>query len=259
MNTTTFRLDDLTQQSCSAAIDQIAEHISSDLRSMIRMDNLWWMRLSFELPGRVLSEPDFFQLVDSYGPAMIPPLRRLWRSFAVALRTNGWVGFDAWYDDDVGALGYAALAYARLDPLAFELLETWLKGRDIGHEAFGRHVILPQIARKNGWSSKEAIEFGVRTIGREVWESSVGAMNDIGPSIRAAARMHFTPAAFADVVERIAHREAQSRLGNANDPEEFAYFRTGFVWPLVHGYDKSDAWDCQFFESVMPTGDWTVR
>src|SRR5262249_27685327 len=153
----------------------------SDLRGMVYTSRL---KIAFSAPERELSEREFFDFVGNNNfQAAIGSIRRLLETFAKASFTD-----DIWSDDQTCAMGFPALALARLDARAFTILDNYFRRRDTDHEHFGSDEILPALARgTNSFASLEAQRFALaRLADEELMGQGRGAK--LAPSILAGAR-----------------------------------------------------------------------
>ena len=129
----TIPLPALDESACIQALDTMDSRFGAgDLR---RGPTL---RFRFETPTGFLSEPTFFNHLADHCPAAVPALRAL-------LQRHGWYA-HAHYDNTSAALGHAALALARMDLRAYEVLGKWFDSADNGHEEMSATQVLPALA-----------------------------------------------------------------------------------------------------------------
>lgn len=214
---TTIPLAGLDEASCSRAVDELTDLLAKDFADLVHkgrgMDVL---RLRFELPDRIMLEPDFFAHLVEHCPSAATSLRSMWQTFNNLAKTEKWSTLHTYYDEQTGLLGHAALALARIDPRAYEVLEIWFALRDIGHEPFGGLFVLPAIAETCGWSTPEAVAFGLRTIVGEEREGTSGITAEVARGLMQAARNLFTPKGFVNEINAAAqaysHRNGDDAL-----------------------------------------------
>lgn len=142
-----------------AAIDALAIKIRRDFATIFRRSRV---RVRFALPDRKCDEPEFFELVQSH-PQLRSAMRRLWQAFSDGSSDN-WQ-LEARYDESTAFFAHGALAYARLDPEAWRLLDLWFE-RKPDHDCYGPDKVLPAISDVNGWADRDVIEWGLRALWR---------------------------------------------------------------------------------------------
>jgi hypothetical protein len=156
----TFEVAALDEPHCIRAIDEISARIARDAFSVV-----WGNRLilRFQTPDRDLSEKTFFAHVGDTCPGAAEALRRLLATYGRAGQID-----DVWADDEASALGYAALALAKIAPDAYRALEGYFRRRDPSHEPFGTTMLLPMLGDATGnFRDTDALRFALRRLPEE--------------------------------------------------------------------------------------------
>jgi hypothetical protein len=212
------------------------------------------LKLRFVLPEGELSEKEFFDFVGGNCEGAAPSLRRLLAAYDAATRTT-----DIWSDEGVAALGYAALALARLDPEAYIVLDGYFRRRDLSREVFGTEHVLPAIAAMTGsFGNIGALRFALQRLPEETL--AVGMGDRLAIRIIKGARACCSPGRFVAEVERAARsimwkadievwslagsramREVRDRMAAQEE-----YVRQGLVVPLLRAADPTEDWDFAF-------------
>jgi hypothetical protein len=250
-----FDLPTLDEPDCIRAIDAVSARMAAGIDSVV-----WGERLilNFRTPDRDVSEKEFFAHVGETCPGAVGALRRLLAAYDEAARVS-----DVWADDETAALGYAALALARLDPEAHRYLEGYFRRRDPSHEPFGTASLLPTLAATTrDFGDVDALRFALRRLPDE---ELVGQGHLLAPAILRGARAACSPTAFAREVER----EGQDMMRRANVEysslwnDRFWFQRmtqmvrfeeesveNGLIAPLIEAADRRLAWDRDFLAVV---------
>ncbi|MFA5969755.1 MAG: hypothetical protein WC816_11015 [Sphingomonas sp.] len=185
----TIQVDGFDAGGCAAAIDKMATRLAEGIKSLSHKGRL---RFRFKSPDRLLSEPEFFTHVSEHCPDARGALQRMWQVFSHLPFTRAAAVGDCFYNENAGALAHAAVAFARLDPMAFRDLATWFRYRLPEREQAGRELVLPAIAKTNGWSSQDAVSFGLWSIVNEEIYGPHFAVYELAQGILQSARRLFT-------------------------------------------------------------------
>lgn len=156
----TFELAALDEPNCIRAIDEISARIVHDVTSVVWGNQLI---LRFRTPDREVPEKDFFAHVGDTCPGAATALRRLLVTYDHAGQPN-----NVWADDEASALGYAALALAKIAPDAHRTLEAYFQRRDAGHEPFSTTTLLPILGETTAnFRDADALRFALRRLPEE--------------------------------------------------------------------------------------------
>lgn len=197
------RVHGRSEEACVDAIRQIAARVRRSLKTLVFGHQL---RLTFDVGDEEWDEPTFFGYVAQHCPGARDALRELLDAYTskapkIPLKLTG----QLYYDDENGALTYAAAALASIDPDAFEHLQGWFDLRDPGHEVGATSYVLPEIARVGGWRTAAHIRFGLHERARQVLEGTGGVtLSELG--ILDGARAAVSAADFVACIDEAAGR-----------------------------------------------------
>jgi hypothetical protein len=233
---TTIDLPDLTEASVIAAIESLIQRLVTALPEMIHGQSSMSdaLRSVFFTPTHVLDERTFFDFAGSQYPAAIPALHRLILTYCSLTLPKPHDRYGLLYGEyEGGALCHAALALARFDPGAAEVLTTYMMSGNIGQSGFIRDDLAPARFEHFGWQGEDEVRLGVRFAVHEEFHGSMGVRylwEKFG--LRDAARQ-IAPDAFVAILlaerrsperEIAQHAVVTAWLGvlDANDPFDAA-------------------------------------
>lgn len=213
-------LPDLSATACAEAITAVAAMIESGLEELVFRDSVGF---EFALPDQVMTESRFFAEVGAAGPserpALVSALRAMMASFGRqigALKSRKQEQLQAVEagrgpDWAQAALTEPALALARLDPSAFDVLKAWFGMIDGEHDVDSAARVFSAIAATSRFEGAGAIAFGLwfGATASQSWRGTA-EMN----ALMEAARRQLTPAAFAERALSVI-LEASARYGQA--------------------------------------------
>jgi hypothetical protein len=160
---TFIEMPDLSEASILAAIETLTNRIATALPDMVhyRSSVGHHVRTLFFAPTHVLSERAFFDFAAERYPATIPALRRLVMTYVSAPKPHP-PNARLRYTDNEGALAHAALALARFDPDAGEVLFAYVVSPNVGQSSFIRDDLAPAYFEHQGWQGESGVRVGVR-------------------------------------------------------------------------------------------------
>lgn len=160
-------MPDLSAASIAAVLREMRRRIEEDgLEALVFGDML---QFRFRVGGRLIGERKLFDAVRALEGVdlakVIPELRALMIAYGRAARTfqTGNCGPISSGHSEMAhaALSEAAIALALLDDCAFEYLRDWFVTVDQEHDTIAAGKVFPAIARRTGFSTPEAVEFGI--------------------------------------------------------------------------------------------------
>lgn len=159
-------LASLEEADCIAAIDALRQAVQGNFLDRVVDDEIL---IEFVMPGRVLGEGEFFEMVEAHSPRAAGALRGLIEALCAVPGIEKQHLFSVG-EEGIGLLSGAARAFAKLDPAPIELVKAYGRLMDVEHEYSYINSVVPSMLENLGWTP-EVMDFAVWLIQANFYNS----------------------------------------------------------------------------------------